>query len=102
LLVELNENPPAPADLHGRLDEQRRKFSARYDEMVASFIEWEHLLPPKEANESRRMEVVRGCFVGAENQKVVDALRIVYEDYAALRLAGDIIFKLVSTILNRR
>lgn len=105
LLVELNEHPPPPADLNARLDANRRKFSARYDEMVSSFVRWQHLLPPPPPDgttENRRMEVVRGCFVGAEIPKVVDALRIVYVDYAGLRVAGDIIFKLVSTLQNRR
>jgi hypothetical protein len=102
VLVELNEHPPPPTDLNARLDSQRRRYSARYDEMVASFIEWKHLLPPATEHENRRMEVVRGCFVGAELPKVVDALRVVYVDYVGLRVAGDIIFKLAATILNRR
>lgn len=105
LLIELNEYPPSPADFNANLDKRRRQYSARYDEMVSSFIMWQHILPPPAVDgraEGRRMEVVRGCFVGAKNQKVVDALRIVYVDYAGLRLAGDIIFKLVSTILKRR
>jgi hypothetical protein len=114
LLVELNEHPPLPADFNARLDAKRRQYSQRYDEMVSSFIQWQGLLPPPPPppvddvgggsgkTESRRMEVVRGCFVGAENAKVVDALRIVYVDYAGLRVAGDIIFKLVSTLMNRR
>jgi hypothetical protein len=107
LLVELNEHPPTtPAnDMNDKLDANRRKFSARYDEMVHAFVEWEHLLPPPPVDgttEGRRMEVVRGCFVGAKNPKVVEALRIVYCDFAALRIAGDVIFKLVSSILNNR
>ena len=102
VLVELNEHPPPPTDLNARLDIQRRRYSARYDEMVSSFIEWKHLLPPAAEQENRRMEVVRGCFVGAEQPKVVDALRVVYVDYVGLRVAGDIIFKLAATILNRR
>lgn len=105
VLVELNEHPPPPADLNGRLDAARRKYDARYDEMVANFIKWKDFLPPVPtggSTENRRMEVVRGCFVGAENQKVVDALRVVYVDYAGLRIAGDIIYKLASSLLNRR
>jgi hypothetical protein len=111
LLVELNEHPPLPADFNARLDAKRRQYSQRYDDMVSSFIQWQGLLPPPPVDddengggktEGRRMEVVRGCFVGAENPKVVDALRIVYVDYAGLRVAGDIIFKLVSTLMNRR
>lgn len=106
LLVELNEHPPTTPtnDINDKLDANRNKFGARYDEMVHAFVEWEHLLPPVDGTttENRRMQVVRGCFVGAKNPKIVDALRIVYSDYAALRMAGDVIFKLVSSILNNR
>jgi hypothetical protein len=33
-------------------------------------------------------DILRGCFSGARDAKVVAALKIVYLDYAALRLAG--------------
>jgi hypothetical protein len=44
------------------------------------------------------LDILRGCFSGARDEKVVAALKIVYMDYAALRLAGDLIFKLMSKI----
>ena len=129
LLVELNEQihssarPMMSTNDHLKLDENRQRHSLRYDEMVSSFIQWKNLLPPAPthtptgddeegvneggsviatAMESRRMEIVRGCFAGAELPKVVDALRVVYVDYAALRVAGDIIYKLTATILKNR
>jgi hypothetical protein len=130
LLVELNEQIHSPNrslisnDDHLKLDTNRQRYSLRYDEMVSSFIQWKDLLPPVPTHtlqyadnknntdgqqpstpvavESRRMEIVRGCFAGAELPKVVDALRVVYVDYAALRVAGDIIYKLTSTILKNR
>ena len=130
LLVELNEQihsstrPLLSTDNHMKLDSNRQRYNIRYDEMVSSFIQWKHLLPPAPtyttaeknddgddgegeghtsiAGESRRMEIVRGCFAGAELPKVVEALRVVYVDYAALRVAGDIIYKLTATILKNR
>ena len=107
LLVELNEHPPpmnTTNDLVARLDSNRQRYSQRYDEMVASFVQWKDLLPENKDGlpESRRVQVVRGCFAGAEIPPVVDALRVVYVDYAALRVAGDIIYKLTATIINNR
>ena len=46
------------------------------------------------------LDILRGCFVGSRNDRVVAALKIVYMDYAALRLAGDLIFKLMSKIVG--
>eukprot|EP00986_Skeletonema_menzelii_P005856 scaffold2191_cov232-Skeletonema_menzelii.AAC.1 len=48
----------------------------------------------------RRLEILRGCFEGARNESVVAALKIVYMDYAALRLGGDLIFKLMSKLVR--
>jgi len=95
VMYELREHPPPGQNFE--LDERRKRFEARYDEMVAAFCEWEDLVPE---GEGRRMDVVRGCFVGAKNKPVLDALRVVYVDYGALRIAGDIIFKLVSSVMN--
>jgi len=101
IMVDLKEHPPA---FVATLDDKRQKFSDRYDEMVTTFKQWEHLLPQQQPSHKpgRILDVVRGCFVGAANPKVVEALRIVYVDYSALRLAGDIIFKLVSSVMKKR
>ena len=40
--------------------------------------------------ESRMLDVLRGCFVGDRNEKIVSALKIVYLDYSALRIGGDL------------
>jgi len=37
----------------------------------------------------RRDEILKGCFVGANNEYVVKALEIVYTDYVVLRVAGN-------------
>jgi len=83
--------------------QKRQKYSDRYDEYVSKFQLWERkFLGNADAvkRQSRRLDILRGCFVGARNAKVVAALKIVYMDYAALRLAGDLIFKLMSKIAN--
>lgn len=101
VIYELTEHPPElPPPTSSDLQKQR--YNERYDEMVSSFSSWEGMLPPKldQQEESRRMEIVRGCFVGAKNEYVLNALRIVYVDYAPLRFAGDIIFKLVSAAMK--
>jgi hypothetical protein len=89
-----------PLERAVKLDPERRKFNERYDEMVRSFVAWRHLIP--QTGTGRRLDVVRGCFVGADNVKVVEALRTVYVDFSAFRFAGDIIFKLVSSVLKMR
>ena len=48
------------------------------------------------------MEVLRGSFAGAKNNKIVSALKIVYMDYSALRVGGDLVFKLMSKLMSRR
>lgn len=98
VMFELKEHPPQQHD--DQLDAKRRKFGERYDEMVSSFREWEDLVP--EDGTGRITDVVRGCFVGARNEPVLDALRIVYVDYSPLRMAGDIIFKLVKSFMTGR
>ena len=94
IMLELKEHPPV---LHTRTDSKRQQYSDHYDAMLCAFKEWESLVPQ---GEGRRLDVVRGCFVGAKNTPVVEALRIVYVDYAALRVAGDIIFKLVKGVMS--
>jgi hypothetical protein len=85
-------------DLH-KLDSKKKKFQDRYNDMVHDFSQWEDIIP---AGEGRRLDVLRGCFVGAKNEKVVEALKIVYVDYSALRFAGDLIFKLVSSLIHNQ
>ncbi|KAL9190149.1 hypothetical protein ACHAXT_007360 [Thalassiosira profunda] len=83
---------------------KREKFSDRFDEYVSTFKLWEgRFLGNSKGDElemhpTRRVEILKGCFFGARNPQVVAALRIVYLDYRPLRLAGDLIFKLMSTV----
>jgi hypothetical protein len=77
---------------------ERKKIHAqKYMKMVESFVEWEKYIPE---GKGRRLDVLRGCFVGARNPKVVEALKIVYMDYSALRMAGDTVYSLVSKLIS--
>jgi len=53
-------------------------------------------------SEGRAGVVLKGCFAGLKNKDVVKALRVVYVDYSALRLAGDLIFKLLKVAIGRK
>lgn len=77
--------------------ERKAKYAQKYDQMVESFVEWEKYVPE---GEGRRLDVLRGCFVGARNPKVVEALKIVYVDYSALRMAGDTVYSLVRKLIR--
>lgn len=79
------------------LSQRRQKFNERYENMLVQFSKWKPLIP---SGEGRRLDVLKGCFVGSENPAVVEALRIIYVDYSALRLSGDWIFKLVSALMG--
>ena len=49
-----------------------------------------------------RIRPVLGCFAGAKVPEVVDALRICYTDFKPLRVAGDLIFKVIGEVFERR
>jgi hypothetical protein len=79
------------------LSPRRQKFNERYDDMIVNFSKWKPLIP---SGDGRRLQILKGCFVGSENPSVVEALRVIYVDYAALRLSGDWIFKVVSALMS--
>lgn len=87
---------------HRILDEKHQRFSDRYDEMIDGFAEFEPTLVATSGETGRQLDILRGCFVGAKNQDVLEALRIVYVDYRPLRLAGNLIFKLMSALVKSR
>jgi hypothetical protein len=74
--------------------ERERKFTAMLDQVKM----WEDA---GVRSEGRSGVILRGCYAGLKNQEVVGALRIVYTDYKALRLAGDLIFKLLKVAVGR-
>jgi hypothetical protein len=106
VVSELVEHPPTIALPRPSDDGKRERLAKRYDHMVECFQEWENLVPmdeqPAGRRQARLLDVVRGCFVGSKNVQVVNALRVLYTDYTGLRLAGDLIFKVVSTLIEGR
>jgi hypothetical protein len=85
------------SDFLSQLDPKREKYNGTYDEMLRKFGEWKAYIPD---GEGRRLDIMKGCFVGSENPKVVEALRVIYVDYKPLRFCGDMIYKIVSTIMG--
>ena len=82
------------------LSDKKKRYSNRYDGMVESFLQWKDNFPAE--SKSRNMDVLRGCYAGAQNPDIVKALRIVYLDFTALRFAGDLIFKVMKTLVGSR
>lgn len=78
------------------LNPKRQKYNQRYDDMIIQFSKWKPLIP---SGDGRRLQILKGCFVGSENPAVVEALRVIYVDYGALRLSGNWIFKVVSALM---
>eukprot|EP00980_Cylindrotheca_fusiformis_P007103 scaffold1489_cov194-Cylindrotheca_fusiformis.AAC.13 len=87
----------ATSSENNAVDEKRAKHNQRYDYMLAQFALWKDYIP---RGESRRLDILRGCFVGSENPKVVEALRVIYVDHRALRMSGNWIFNVVSTVMG--
>ena len=79
---------------------REKKHSDQYDFMVKSFEQWEGLIPT--SGDGRLIQVLDGCFSGAKNQKIVAALKTVYMDYSALRIGGDLVFKLMRKLVERK
>jgi len=97
-------------------DPKRTKYNARYNAMIAKFEEWKPIIlaSNNEANgngtpttggggsrsSQRRFQILRGCFVGSDNPAVLEALRVIYVEYGALRVSGDWIYKVVSALMK--
>ena len=77
------------------------KHGDRYDEMVETFREWENSQSQLEGKikSLRLRKVIGGCFVGARSPPIVSALKTLYEDYHPLRIAGNLIFRLVKSCI---
>ena len=66
--------------------------------MCDEFSEWEargDATTKAEARNPRLALVLAGCFAGAKQAAVREALKILYVDFLALRMAGDLIFKMM-------
>ena len=62
---------------------KRQKHSDQFDHYVSTFQVWEDKFVGGDdarltKQPARRLEILRGCFEGARNEKVVAALKIVY------------------------
>jgi hypothetical protein len=103
----LNLNLNSKINLENNNSKKRQKYIQKYDDMIIQFSKWKPLISTSsddnddnDEGSSRRMQVLKGCFVGSENPAVLEALKIIYVDYGALRLSGDWIFKVVSTLMG--
>ncbi|GMI58068.1 hypothetical protein ScalyP_jg6014 [Parmales sp. scaly parma] len=80
------------------------KYDIRFDNMLTAVAEWEEkmgTIPLKvEETEGRMRRILNGCFFGAKEPAIVLALRTVYVDFTALRMAGDLIFKLLKKFMK--
>lgn len=78
--------------------------SLKFDKMLAAVDVWHGQLGAdlELLQESRLGCVLVGCFAGAKVPEVVDALRICYTDFKPLRVAGDLIFKVIGEVFERR
>ena len=116
LLQALKLNFNNRINLDNNNSKKRQKYIQRYDDMIIQFRKWKPLISTSSSSSSssdddddnnendegpsRPMQVLKGCFVGSENPAVLEALKIIYVDYGALRLSGDMIYKLVSTLMG--
>jgi hypothetical protein len=58
------------------MTDKKKRYAIKYDDMVKSFLEWREVFPAEQ--QSRKMDVLRGCYAGAQSEDIVRALRIVY------------------------
>jgi len=75
-------------------------WGGRFDRMARELGTWEG--QGEAALDGRRAEMIAGCFAGARNQALLDALRLVYCEYAVLRKAGDLVFRMLRPPSARR
>mmetsp|Transcript_12663 Transcript_12663/g.30700 ORF Transcript_12663/g.30700 Transcript_12663/m.30700 type:complete len:654 (-) Transcript_12663:70-2031(-) len=78
-------------------DDPTQRYVDRYNAMVDDFFQWKERVSMD--RKGRKLDVLRGCFAGADRKEIVDALRIVYVDYKPLRFAGDLIFKIMRAVV---
>ena len=83
--------------------ERADRYAKRFDGMCEEFDSWEgdaedgnsSVMTRAQERNPRLALVLEGCFAGAKKPPVVDALKILYVDFLPLRMAGDLIFKLM-------
>ena len=77
--------------------EKMDRYSKRFDNMCTEFDSWDSndSSDKAESQNPRLALVLEGCFAGSKNPPVVEALKILYIDFRPLRMAGDLIFKMM-------
>lgn len=75
-------------------------WGGRFDRMVVEFLTWED--EARGSWQGRTGEIVEGCFAGARNTELLEALRVIYCEYAVLRGAGDVVFRMLRPPSHRR
>lgn len=83
-------------------DQKTQEIYDKYMHMVGTFAKFEEKWNAKQLeydSASRMDKIVLGCFAGSRNAGVVKALEILYMDYLPLRVAGDLIFKVVKKVM---
>ena len=93
----------APPDA-GTARKGKESPGERFDGMLGTFSEWESRLgvKPEVRDDDRLGRVLLGCFAGSKVPEIVEALKVCYVDFKPLRVAGDLIFKIVGEVVDRR
>jgi len=85
-----------------RNQKKLERIKSDFDDMMFAVREWETLTNERSGEPSmhddRLALVLKGTFVGARTDGLVDALRILYEDHLLLRLGAKLIFRLLRSI----
>ena len=93
----------APPDA-GTARKGKESPGERFDGMLGTFNEWESRLgvKPEVRDDDRLGRVLLGCFAGSKVPEIVEALKVCYVDFKPLRVAGDLVFKIVGEVVERR
>jgi len=95
-------------------DSKRTKYNTRYNAMIEKFEEWKPIIVASSSSDAnndgtttgssrssqRRFQILLGCFAGSDNPAVLEALRVIYVEYGALRVSGDWIYTVVSALMK--
>ncbi|GMH64634.1 hypothetical protein TL16_g04009 [Triparma laevis f. inornata] len=98
-LIQINEGSVKGS---GEEEEEIRvecNKSERFDMMLEQVRVWEE---GGLTAEGRSGDILAGTYAGAKNPEIVQALKVAYTSYSALRLAGDLIFKLLKAVMSRK
>jgi len=85
-----------------RNDSIKDKEVASFDFLLENVLVWELEIGPRlnQISNERTRRIISGCFVGAHTPEIVQALKILYEDYLPLRWAGNFIFSVMKRMVS--